>query len=159
MLDDNLLSRRRILVCWLVASGGYHKSWNFGRPMDTLEIFPHIMPFFPSFMGNPWDVFVAMTGPWLWATCQVFRCFWRPRRSSTGLRWCREGEVRCEKVIHSGELLHSNGKWPIYSGFSHEKMVIFNSCVKLPEGKRCVKQLEAVGNMWNRWCWCWRRWR
>ena len=29
----------------------------------------------------------------------------------------------------------------IYSGFSHEKMVIFHSYVKLPEGTVC-------GNMW-----------
>ena len=46
-------------------------------------------------------------------------------------RWFSQNH---QMQIPSGELTVCYGKWPIYSGFSHGKMVIFHCYVSSPEG-------------------------
>jgi hypothetical protein len=53
------------------------------------------------------------------------RAFWRLK---TRRRW----QARKRKPVGKGDLAY--GKLPIYSEFSHKKMVIFYSCVELPDG-------------------------
>ena len=76
------------------------------------------------------------------------------RRSCAGvLAECRK--FKTIKDIPSGERLHINGKSPFLMGKSTISMVIFNSYVKLPEGKRHDKKMSYLRNnpgrfqLWN----------